>query len=241
MEVISTCFGSWFLWHQKVKHIYTIIIVNKDLFFQGDFMTIWSSLALIGAMFLLAVSPGPGVFATISRAIASGFVNASLLVVGIVVGDIIFLLLAIYGLNLVAQVLGDFFILVKYIGGTYLIYLGYKIWRSKVSPHEIVGNNELSWKTNFFSGLLITLANPKVIIFYLGFLPAFMNLEILTTTDIVVAVIIVSITLASVLLSYAYMATRTRKLLKSQSAMDKLNKTSGGVMIVAGSLLILKN
>jgi len=204
-------------------------------------MTIWSSLALIGAMFLLAVSPGPGVFATISRAIASGFVNASLLVVGIVVGDIIFLLLAIYGLNLVAQVLGDFFILVKYIGGTYLIYLGYKIWRSKVSPHEIVGNNELSWKTNFFSGLLITLANPKVIIFYLGFLPAFMNLEILTTTDIVVAVIIVSITLASVLLSYAYMATRTRKLLKSQSAMDKLNKTSGGVMIVAGSLLILKN
>jgi len=241
MEVISTCFGSWFLWHQKVKHIYTIIIVNKDLFFQGDFMTIWSSLALIGAMFLLAVSPGPGVFATISRAIASGFVNASLLVVGIVVGDIIFLLLAIYGLNLVAHVLGDFFILVKYIGGTYLIYLGYKIWRSKVSPHEIVGNNELSWKTNFFSGLLITLANPKVIIFYLGFLPAFMNLEILTTTDIVVAVIIVSITLASVLLSYAYMATRTRKLLKSQSAMDKLNKTSGGVMIVAGSLLILKN
>ena len=204
-------------------------------------MTIWSSLALIGAMFLLAASPGPGVFATISRAIASGFVNASLLVVGIVVGDIIFLLLVIYGLNFISQVLGEFFILVKYIGGIYLIYIGYKIWTSMVSPYEIVGNNELSWKTNFFSGLLITLSNPKVIIFYLGFLPAFMNLKILTIIDIVIASIIISITVASVLLSYAYMATRARKLLKSQSSIDKLNKTSGGVMISAGSLLILKS
>jgi len=204
-------------------------------------MTIWSSLALIGAMFLFAVSPGPGVFATISRATVSGFTNASLLVVGIVVGDIIFLLLAIYGLNLVAQVLGEFFVFVKYIGGVYLIYLGYKIWTSKILPHEIVENSELSWKTNFFSGLLIALANPKVIIFYLGFLPAFMNLEILTIADTVVVVLIVSITLAFVLLSYAYMAARARKLLKSQSAIDKLNKISGGVMMGVGSLLILKN
>ncbi len=204
-------------------------------------MTIWSSLALIGAMFLLAASPGPGVFATISRAIASGFLNASLLVIGIVVGDIVFLLLTIYGLNLVAQVLGDFFIFVKYVGGAYLIYLGCKIWILKVLPHELVGNNELSWKTNFFSGLLITLGNPKVIIFYLGFLPAFMNLEILTTMDIIIAILIISITLASVLLSYAYMATRAKKLLKSQNAMEKLNKISSVVMISVGFLLILKN
>jgi len=204
-------------------------------------MTLWSSLALIGAMFLLAVSPGPGVFATISRAITSGFANASLLVGGIIVGDIIFLLLAIYGLNLVAQVLGEFFILVKYIGGAYLIYLGYKIWTSQVSTHKLISNNKLSWKTNFISGLLITLANPKVIIFYLGFLPAFIDLKILTTVDIIITVLLVSITLASVLLSYAYMATKAKKLLKSKSAIDTLNKTSGGVMIGAGSLFILKN
>ena len=203
-------------------------------------MTLLSSLSLMGAVFLLAVSPGAGVFATISRAIASGFVNASFLVVGIVIGDIVFLLLAIYGLNFVAELLGESFILVKYIGGLYLIYLGYKIWIAEVSPHKIVGSDELSWKTNFFSGLLITLANPKVIIFYLGFLPAFINLEILRIVDIFIIIMIVSLTLASVLLSYAYMATRTRKFLKSKSAMNRLNKTSGGVMMGAGSLLILR-
>ena len=62
-------------------------------------MLLWSSVALIGAMFLLAASPGPGVFTAISSAIAS------LLVIGIVVGDIIFLLLTIYELNFVSQVL----------------------------------------------------------------------------------------------------------------------------------------
>jgi len=204
-------------------------------------MTIWSSFALVGAMFLLAISPGPGVFATISRAIASGFKNASILIVGLVIGDIIFLLLAIYCLTFIAQILGEFFILVKYIGGTYLIYLGYKIWISKASPREIVGDNELSWSTNFFSGLLITLGNPKVIIFYLGFLPAFIDLKLLTTFDIIIAITIVSITLASVLLSYAYMATKAKKLLKNRGSIEKLNKISAGVMVSAGSLLILKN
>ena len=204
-------------------------------------MTLLSSLALVGAILLLAASPGPGVFATISRAIASGFTNAAILVAGIVIGDIIFLLLAVYGLAIVAQVLGEFFVLVKYLGGMYLIYLGYKIWTSKVQAHEITEQHVLSWKTNFLSGLFITLANPKVIIFYLGFLPAFMNLESLTIIDLVTAILIVSITLSSVLLGYAFAATKARKMLKSQSAIDRLNKTSAGVMIGAGSLLILKN
>ena len=204
-------------------------------------MTLLSSLALVGAIFLLAASPGPGVFATISRAIASGFTNAAILVAGVVIGDIIFLLLAIYGLTIVVQVLGEFFVLVKYLGGIYLIYLGYKIWTSKVQAHEIAEKHLLSWKTNFLSGLFITLANPKVIIFYLGFLPAFMNLESLTIIDLITAILIVSITLGSVLLGYAFAATKARKMLKSQSATDRLNKTSAGVMIGAGSLLILKN
>jgi threonine/homoserine/homoserine lactone efflux protein len=204
-------------------------------------MTIWSSTALIGAVFVLGLSPGPGVFATISRATASGFSNASLVVAGIVVGDVVFLLLAIYSLGFMTLVLGELFVLVKYIGGMYLIYLAYKIWTSKVLPPNIVQNHELSCKTNFFSGLLITLANPKVIVFYLGFLPAFMDLQVLTNTDIVVAVMIVAVTLSCVLLCYAYMASRAKELLKSPVAMSRLNKISSCVMIGAGILLIFKN
>lgn len=204
-------------------------------------MTILNSLALSSAILLLAASPGPGVFATVSRAIISGFTNTIFLVIGIILGDIIFLLFAIYGLNIASQVLGDFFIVVKYIGGIYLIYLGHKIWVAKILEYEITKKNELSWKTNFFSGLFITLANPKVIIFYLGFLPAFINLKTLSNIDILTVVLIVSITLASVLLSYAYMAIRAKKLLKNKNSINILNKVSACVMMIAGSLLILKN
>jgi len=204
-------------------------------------MTILNSLAFIGAIFLLAVTPGPGIFATISRAIASGFTHATILIAGIVVGDIIFLLLAIYGLNFIAQTLGAFFMIIKYLGGVYLIYLGYTIYISKVSIKKTTLSNSLSWKTNFLSGLLITLSNPKVIIFYLGFLPAFMNLETLTTIDTTITIILVSTTLSSVLLLYAFLATKATKFLKNQKALNNLNRVSGGIMIGAGSLIILEN
>lgn len=73
-------------------------------------MTIYTILAFSGAMFLLALTPGPGVFATISRAMASGFNNAAFVVAGIVLGDIVYLLFAIFGLSVIAIVLGDFFL-----------------------------------------------------------------------------------------------------------------------------------
>ena len=111
-------------------------------------MTLLSILAFSGAMFLLAITPGPGVFATISRAMASGFTNASFVVLGIVLGDIIFLLLAIFGLSTIAVYLGDLFVFVKYAGGLYLLYLGFKILSSKVSKTDIKAKEELSIESN---------------------------------------------------------------------------------------------
>ncbi len=204
-------------------------------------MTFYNSLALVGAVFLLAASPGPGLFAVISRALANGFSHASVMVMGLILGDIIYVLMAIYGLNAAASIMGDFFIIVKYIGGIYLIYLGYKIWSSEVKELDNDDSSEISWNSNFFSGLFITLGNPKVIIFYLGFLPVFMNLEVLTTIDVILVVFIVTITLAVVILTYAYLAAKSKKLFKSKKSMQKLNKISGGVMMGAGGLLILKN
>jgi len=194
-------------------------------------------IALSGAIALLALTPGPGVFATISTALAKGLKSATLVVAGIMLGDIIFLLLAIYGLNAIATILEEFFIVIKYLAGVYLLYLGYKIWNSSSSALKI---NQLSYKANFFSGLFITLANPKVILFYLGFLPAFINIEYLETLDIFFIIIVVGTTLALVLLSYAYMATQAKKYFKTPRATKFLYKSAGALMIGTGSYLFLK-
>lgn len=203
-------------------------------------MTLLNIFAFSGAMFLLAITPGPGVFATISRALASGFSSASFVVLGIVLGDIMFLLLAIFGLSAIASILGDFFILVKYLGGIYLLFLGYKILTSKENETEIKGIQELSWKRNFLTGLLITLSNPKVILFYLGFLPTFVNLQTLNTFDIITISFIVAIILGGVMLAYAYSASSAKKLFKNKNTNKKMNLLAGSVMITAGGILIVK-
>ena len=203
-------------------------------------MTLYSMLAFAGAMFLLAITPGPGVFATISRGLSSGFNNAAFVVLGIVLGDIIFLLLAIFGLSAIATVLGDFFVIVKYIGGAYLLYLGFKILTAKETDTNVEGIQELSWRKNFLAGLLITLANPKVILFYLGFLPTFVNLQTLTIIDIVIISIIVTIVLGGVMLGYAYSASGAKKLFKSKSAKRKMNIAAGSTMLTAGGVLVAK-
>ena len=204
-------------------------------------MTPLTLITFAAAMFLLAASPGPGVFATVARALASGFSHAAVLVLGIVVGDLIFLLLAIYGLSAMAEILGSFFTFVKYAGGLYLIWLGIKIWRSPVEPRTVRGIRELSWKKNFISGLVITLANPKVILFYLGFLPTFVDLSCLTGLDMLAISTVVVVVLGAVLLTYAWTASRAGQLFKSKKSLTLINRCAGGVMMTAGSAILLKN
>ena len=107
-------------------------------------------------MLLLAASPGPGVFATVARALSSGFRPALGVIAGIVVGDIIYLGFAIFGLAVVAQAMGEFFIFVKIAGGAYLVWLGLKIWCSKTTENQIeTKQRKKHWSGNFASGLLI--------------------------------------------------------------------------------------
>ena len=203
-------------------------------------MTLLNLLTFGAAMFLLAASPGPGVFATLARALASGFSHAAVLVLGIVLGDIIFLLLAIYGLSSMAEFLGVFFTFVKYAGGLYLVWLGVSIWRSEANTKKVRGVREDSWKKNFLSGLSITLANPKVIFFYLGFLPTFVDLTKLTNLDILAISVVVVVVLGSVLLSYAFLAARASSLISSEQNQIRLNRCAGSVMITAGGTILMK-
>lgn len=203
-------------------------------------MTFFSTLALAGAIFLLAITPGPGIFATLSRAMASGFKHAAMLTLGLVIGDIIFLMLAIFGLSAIAHIMGDLFICIKYLGGVYLIWLGFKLFREKPKPITIKGIKELSWTTNLFSGLFITLGNPKVILFYLSFLPTFVDLETLTKTDIITVTFIIFTVIGGVLLSYAYLATKAKKFFKNKKSETRINRIAGFVMMGTGGVLISK-
>ncbi len=204
-------------------------------------MNIISLISLTMAMFVLAASPGPGVFAIVARSIASGFRPALAMIIGIIAGDIIFLMFAILGLSLVAQAMGRFFLIVKICGSAYLIFLGLKIWFSK--PLEIESEplyKKQSYLGHVISGLLITLSNPKVILFYCGFLPTFINLSNLKVIDIALIVCIITIVLIFVLTTYAYLASHACQLFTNHVTLKKLNHLAGGVMMTTGVVIATK-
>jgi threonine/homoserine/homoserine lactone efflux protein len=193
-------------------------------------------------MIILAASPGPGVFATVARALASGFRPALAVIGGIVLGDIIFLMFAAFGLSMVARVLGTLFFIVKICGGAYLIWLGIKIWLKDPEPLSSAQDSDTRSRWgNFASGLVITLSNPKVILFYCGFLPTFLDLSTLTGFDLAIVVAIITAVLVGVLGTYAYLASRARQMFTQKRSVRRLNRAAGSVMVAAGVAIAVRS
>lgn len=190
-------------------------------------------------MFVLAATPGPGVYATVSQALTAGFRASRDVIAGIVLGDLIFLTFAILGLSAIARVLGSFFFLVRIAGGGYLIWMGWKLWRSQPLALEANSSAQLSDRprNRFLLGLFITLGNPKAIIFYLSLLPNLLDLQQLTLMNYLVAASVVASILSSVMGVYAYAAAYARTKFASPRAQRILNRCGGTVMIGTGLVL----
>lgn len=186
------------------------------------------------------ISPGPGTVAVMARGLGSGFSHAYAMGMGMVLGDLLYVLTAIFGLGFIANSLGGFFVIVRYMGGVYLLYLGFKIFFSNPSKQKIKSSSSKSYLKDFVSGLMICLSNPKVILFYLGFLPTFVDLRNLTSTEIVTISLIVVILLMIVMFIYAYFSSMTKEAMKKPKTQRFLNRFAGSVMFGTGSILLLK-
>lgn len=199
-------------------------------------MTLASSFALFTAMIVLALFPGPGVLVVISRTLSQGLKQGLVTVMGILTGDFIFILLAIFSLSALANFMGNFFIVIKYLCAGYLIWIGIKIIFQSDRSSNIP--TQASHSGSFLSGLITTLGNPKAILFYASFLPAFLDLKTLAAEDIAIIFAIATLAIGGVTAGYAYLVTKTKLKLK---VTKHLKYGSGGLFIGAGSFLALKN
>lgn len=200
-------------------------------------MTIETATALLMAMIISAAVPGPGVFACIAKALASGFKASTIVILGIVFGNIIFLLFAILGLSAIAQMLGDLFIIIKWSGGAYLFWIGLKMWRSEPGILESEKISIKNKRSDFISGLFVPFSNPKVILFYVSLLPSFLDLSALNMADMVIAAFLVAFALVIVLAGYSYIASRSRRIFTSHRALRNLNRGAGAAMMGTGVII----
>jgi threonine/homoserine/homoserine lactone efflux protein len=157
---------------------------------------------------------------------------------GIVTGDVTFILVAILGLSVLADRMGGLFVLVKYAGGIYLVGLGVVLWRSAPRAVDDQQHQAPSRTSSFLTGLLITLGDQKAILFYLGFLPAFVDLSKVSYLDTGVIVAAAVAAVGGVKLVYAGLADRAGQWL--DGATRWINAVAAGLMIAVGVFLVAK-
>jgi len=200
-----------------------------------------SLLALFGAMLIVALVPGPAVFAVIARTFSSGFSRGLMIIVGITLADFIFILLALFGLSIISEIMGTAFLIVKFASAAYLIWLGINLIRSKVSAEDIKVSKESSLLANVMTGLMINLGNPKAIVFYIGLFPAFIDVSQVVTADVLAIMAVATIVFGSVNTCYALLALRAKKMLNNPNALSLINKTAGTLMVSTGALVAIKS
>jgi threonine/homoserine/homoserine lactone efflux protein len=204
-------------------------------------MTIGSIAALFGTMLVLSAVPGPSDFAVAARSASAGFTHGLLMVLGIVAADLLFILAAVCGLAALAEHFGTAFRLAQYGCGVYLIWLGWSLWKSKSGHADSAGPASPSGFSSFSSGFLITLGDPKAILFYASLLPAFLDLSRVSATSTIAVMLIATAVICGVKLSYAWMADRARELLGNPAARKKADAAAAAVLASIGVFILLRS
>jgi threonine/homoserine/homoserine lactone efflux protein len=190
------------------------------------------------ATFVYAISPGPGIFAVLATSTRYGPIAALWLSIGHVIGDILYVSIAMFALTFLAQTIEQSMVYVRIFGAAYLLYIGFQQYRSMgVSFKE--AKIKKSIIQLLFSGFIVGGTNPKTIIYYLSFLPIFIDLNNLTLATEVQVIVVVGITVLFVLSLANILGLRLRKSVKDPETIQKVNKITGITMMLVGVFVAL--
>jgi threonine/homoserine/homoserine lactone efflux protein len=109
------------------------------------------------------------------------------------------------------------------------------LWRTVPQEPGLAPASAAAFRRNALGGLMLTLGNPKAIVFYAAFLPTFVDLAHVTATDIAILAAVVAGVLTVTNMSYGLLASHARVLFKSRRAMRNFNRAGGTLMIGAGA------
>ncbi len=193
-------------------------------------MTLSALLIFAGALLVAAGSPGPSIAALVARVIASGYRSVLPFLAAMWIGEAIWLCVAATGASYIAQSFHTVFLILKYLGVAYLLYLAWKMWTAPAVVKEgDLPREDSSWRL-FATGMAITLGNPKIMVFYLALLPSLIDLSGITVLGIVELVAVMMLVLIAVDLAWVVAAAQARRWLKSPRAMRIANRVSATAM-----------
>ena len=193
-----------------------------------------------GALVILFLTPGPVWLAMMARAMSGGFRAAWPLALGVSVGDVLWPLVAVLGISWILSVFDIFIVVLRWIACGVFVGMGFLLIRH--ADAKIDRDSRLTrpgmW-SGFLAGVVAILGNPKAVLFYIGVLPGFFDLRVVTTPD-VAAIIAVSVAIPLVgnLLLAAFVG-KIRGLLTNPETLRRINLISGVLLIFVGFLILL--
>ena len=190
------------------------------------------------ALAIAAAIPGPGVAAVVGRALGSNARATLPFVLGLALGDVVFLTVAVLGLSVIAAAFAGVFTLVKLAGGLYLLYLAWKFWTAGVDPTRVERMGAQNAWVAGLSGLAVTLGNPKTVVFYLALLPNVIDLAAVTILDWALLSVLTMVILLVVMLPYTMLAAKLRSVFASATALRRLNRGAALFIGGAGALIL---
>ncbi|MHC2296972.1 LysE family translocator [Rhizobium mongolense] len=202
-------------------------------------MSLEAWLAFAAASAIMLAIPGPTILLVVSYALGHGRRTALATVSGVALGDFTAMTASVFGLGAVLAASAMLFTVLKWIGGAYLIWLGIKLWRAPLITEPVADNDNLPEEKSlkiFLHAYIVTALNPKSIVFFVAFVPQFLNpaqpffeqMVIMELTFLVLAAINAS--------TYALLANAARGLIRKASVQRAVNRTGGTLLIAAGAV-----
>ena len=193
-----------------------------------------------GAMVAIWLTPGPVWVAIMARALSSGWAGVWPLGIGVAIGDLLWPLIAIFGLSLIITDSAALLGVLRWVAGAVFLVMGAGLIRHANAP--VQADRRLTRRgawAGFTAGLLAIAGNPKAALFYVGVLPGFFDLSRITATD--VAVIVAMSTTIPLILNMAMGATvaAARQRLATPAGMRIMTLVSGGLLIAVGAVILI--
>ena len=189
-------------------------------------------LTFVLATSILILIPGPNVSLIVANSVAYGTRYGLLTVAGTSSAVVVQLFITSFGMTAMLGALAYWFEWIRWLGVAYLVYIGFKQWRAAPIDLSKTRPQPKSVRTIYLRGLLVSLSNPKTLLFYGAFFPQFITMSSSPGAQLA----LLSVTFLAIALTldgcWALLAGRARGFLAARGRLR--NRVSGGLLIGAG-------
>jgi threonine/homoserine/homoserine lactone efflux protein len=202
-----------------------------------EIMDLGAILVFAAVLAVATATPGPTVAVLVARVLALGSACNLGFAVGLVLGDVVWLAAAVFGLAAVAEQAHEIMAVLKYLGAGYLIYLACKMWTAPAaSPAQGVSDRKQRLGP-VVGGLAMAISNPKTMLFYLALLPNLVPLADISLATFAELVALLTVVYSAVLAAYMISASYARRLITSPRTVRYANR--GSAVVMAGTAAIV--